>query len=187
MYYTRYGGRPPTPAGPSHAAIAPYGPFATGRGGSAPDIVIAIQNDREWVAFCERVLRRPELTRDPRFADNTARVTHREELSEAIEAVFTAVPADELDRRLGTARIAHSRRNGVPELIEHPQLVERGRWAEVGSPVGPLAALLPPVDVTDGTPLMGPVPDLGEHTDAVLAELGFPAAGIARLHAQGVV
>jgi crotonobetainyl-CoA:carnitine CoA-transferase CaiB-like acyl-CoA transferase len=187
LYYTRYGGRPPTPAGASHAAIAPYGPFAAGSGSDAPDVVMAIQNDREWVAFCERVLRLPELTRDPRFVDNTARVAHREELREAVEAVFTGLAADELEQRLDGARIAHARRNGVTELIEHPQLVERGRWTEVGSPVGPLEALLPPVTVAGATPRMDPVPALGEHTDHVLADLGYSAERITRLRADGAV
>ena len=183
IYYTRYGGRPLTPAGASHPAIAPYGPFAT----AGTDVVIAIQNDREWVAFCAAVLARPELTRDPRFADNTARVEHGDELRAVIEEVFTALPADELDLRLDGARIAHARRNGIEELIEHPQLAARDRWVEVGSPVGPLAALLPPVTAAGGQPRMDPIPDIGEHTDAVLAGLGYPAEEIARLHAEGVV
>ncbi|MDT7563900.1 MAG: itaconate CoA-transferase [Pseudonocardiales bacterium] len=183
LYYTRYGGRALTPAGASHAAIAPYGPFAT----AGTDVVIAIQNDREWVAFCAQVLRRPELTGDHRFASNTARVTHRDELRLAIEEVFTALPADELDRRLEAARIAHARRNGVAELIEHPQLGDRGRWVDVGSPVGPLAALLPPVTFAGGTPRMDPIPDVGEHTDSVLSSLGYSAREIAELRAEGAI
>jgi crotonobetainyl-CoA:carnitine CoA-transferase CaiB-like acyl-CoA transferase len=183
LYYTRYGGRALTPAGASHAAIAPYGPFAT----AGTDVVIAIQNDREWVAFCAQVLRRPELTGDHRFASNTARVTHRDELRVAIEEVFTALPADELDRRLEAARIAHARRNGVAELIEHPQLGDRGRWVDVGSPVGPLAALLPPVTFAGGTPRMDPIPDVGEHTDSVLSSLGYSAREIAELRAEGAI
>ncbi|HEV7787431.1 MAG TPA: CaiB/BaiF CoA-transferase family protein [Pseudonocardia sp.] len=183
MYYTRYGGQAPTPAGASHPAIAPYGPFAT----AGTDVVIAIQNEREWVAFCAQVLRSPELTGDHRFASNTARVTHRDELRVAIEAVFTALPADELDRRLEAARIAHARRNGVAELIEHPQLGDRGRWVDVGSPVGPLAALLPPVTFVGGTPRMDPIPDVGEHTDSVLSSLGYSAEEIAGLRAEGAI
>ncbi|MDT7599436.1 MAG: itaconate CoA-transferase [Pseudonocardiales bacterium] len=183
MYYTRYGGQAPTPAGASHPAIAPYGPFAT----AGTDVVIAIQNDREWVAFCAQVLRSPELTGDHRFASNTARVTHRDELRVAIEEVFTALPADELDRRLEAARIAHARRNGVAELIEHPQLADRGRWVDVGSPVGPLAALLPPVTFAGGTPRMDPIPDVGEHTDSVLSSLGYSAGEIAELRAEGAI
>jgi crotonobetainyl-CoA:carnitine CoA-transferase CaiB-like acyl-CoA transferase len=185
MYYARYGGHPPVPAGASHAAIAPYGPFATGAGA---DVMLAIQNDREWVAFCEQVLARPELTRDERFANNTARVRHRDELRTEIEAVFTTVAADELDRRLESARIAHSRRNGLDELLAHPQLAERGRWTEVGSPVGPLAALVPPVTVSGAPrPRMDPIPDIGEHTDALLTELGYTPPEIAELHAANVV
>jgi itaconate CoA-transferase len=183
MYYTRYGGQAPTPAGASHPAIAPYGPFAT----AGTDVVIAIQNEREWVAFCAQVLRSPELAGDHRFASNTARVTHRDELRVAIEAVFTALPADELDRRLEAARIAHARRNGVAELIEHPQLGDRGRWVDVGSPVGPLAALLPPVTFAGGTPRMDPIPDVGEHTDSVLSSLGYSAEEIAGLRAEGAI
>jgi crotonobetainyl-CoA:carnitine CoA-transferase CaiB-like acyl-CoA transferase len=151
------------------------------------DLMLAIQNDREWVAFCERVLRRPELTRDPRFADNTARVEHRDELTEAIEGVFTALPGDELAARLDGARIAHSRRNGVAELIEHPQLAARGRWTEVGSPVGPLDVVLPPAVLADSRARMDPVPGVGEHTDAVLAELGFGPAERRALRSGGAV
>jgi crotonobetainyl-CoA:carnitine CoA-transferase CaiB-like acyl-CoA transferase len=192
IYYTRYGGQPPTPAGASHAAIAPYGPFAAGRsaaGGSSgdTDVVLAIQNDREWVTFCADVLGRPELTRDPRFADNTARVVHRDELRVAIEEVFTALPLDELERKLDAARIAHARRNGVGELIEHRQLTARDRWLEVDSPVGPLAALRPPVTFAGIPSRMDPSPDLGEHTDEVLAAVGYSAEEIARLRAEGAV
>jgi itaconate CoA-transferase len=183
MYYARYGGQAPTPAGASHPAIAPYGPFAT----AGTDVVIAIQNDREWVAFCAKVLRRPELTGDHRFASNTARVTHRDELRVAIEEVFTSLPADELDRRLEAARIAHARRNGVAELLEHPQLADRDRWVDVGSPVGPLAALLPPVTFAGSTPRMDPIPDVGEHTDQVLSSLGYSAGEIAELRAEGAI
>jgi itaconate CoA-transferase len=186
IYYTRYGGRPPTPAGASHAAIAPYGPFAAGPGGQA-DVVLAIQNDREWVAFCAQVLGRPELTRDPRFADNSARVARRDELRAAIEEVFTSMALDELERTLDVARIAHARRNGVEELIEHPQLAARDRWTQVGSPVGPLAALRPPVTFAGIPPRMDPVPDVGEHSDALLGELGYSAGEIARLRADGAV
>jgi crotonobetainyl-CoA:carnitine CoA-transferase CaiB-like acyl-CoA transferase len=184
MYYTRYGGSAPVPAGASHAAIAPYGPFAT----ADTDVVLAIQNDREWVAFCAEVLDRPELTRDPRFADGPSRVTHRDELRAVIEAVFAGLTAAQLTGRLNAARIANARRNGLAELIEHPQLAARGRWTEVGSPVGPLAALAPPVIERDGAPpRMDPIPDVGQHTDALLIELGYTPAEITALYTAAAV
>ena len=185
MYYTRYGGSAPVPAGASHAAIAPYGPFATATG---TDVMLAVQNDREWIAFCAEVLRRPDLTRDQRFGTGPARVAHRDELRVEIESVFTALAPDELARRLDAAHIAHARRNGVAELIEHPQLANRDRWRQIDSPVGPLDALLPPVITTGGPePRMAAVPELGEHTDALLAELGYPEADISQLRAAGVI
>jgi itaconate CoA-transferase len=97
------------------------------------------------------------------------------------------VALDELERTLDAARIAHARRNGVEELIEHPQLTARDRWTEVGSPVGPLAAPRPPVTFAGTVPRMDPIPDVGEHTDALLGELGYAAGEIARLRADGAV
>ena len=94
----------------------------------------------------------------------------------------------ELDDRLNAAKIAHSRRNGMAELIDHPQLAARNRWTEVGSPVGPLAALVPPVTVTGAPPArMDPIPATGEHTTAVLTELGYPPAAVTRLREAGAV
>jgi crotonobetainyl-CoA:carnitine CoA-transferase CaiB-like acyl-CoA transferase len=172
------------PAGASHAAIAPYGPFRT----RETDVVLAIQNDREWVAFCEQVLRRPDLTRDERFGTGPARVTYREQLRAEIEAVFATLAPEELAARLTGARIAHARRNGLAELIEHPQLAERGRWTEVGSPVGPLAALIPPVTVRAAPPArMDPIPALGQHTESLLAELGYPPDEISALRAAAAI
>jgi crotonobetainyl-CoA:carnitine CoA-transferase CaiB-like acyl-CoA transferase len=184
IYYARYGGAAPVPAGASHAAIAPYGPFRT----RETDVVLAIQNDREWVAFCEQVLRRPDLTRDERFGTGPARVTYREQLRAEIEAVFATLAPEELAARLTGARIAHARRNGLAELIEHPQLAERGRWTEVGSPVGPLAALIPPVTVRAAPPArMDPIPALGQHTESLLAELGYPPDEISALRAAAAI
>ncbi|MER7433323.1 CaiB/BaiF CoA-transferase family protein [Pseudonocardia alni] len=168
LYYAGYGGTAPKRTGTSHAAIAPYGTFSAGDG---TDVVLSIQNEREWATFCEVVLGRPEVATDPRFASGRARVENRPDLHAEIDTVFTGLTGDELVARLVQARIAHARQREVGEVLEHPQLAARDRWTEVGSPVGPLRALRPPITVAGRTARMDPVPAVGEHTDAVLAWL----------------
>ena len=173
LYYAGYGGTPPARTGTSHAAIAPYGTFAAGDG---TEIVLSVQNEREWAAFCEHAVRRPDWVTDERFDTGSGRVTHREALEREITAVFATLTGEELEKRLTAGRIAHARRRELPEVLAHPQLTARGRFAEVGSPVGPLSATLPPITVPGRPPRMDPIPALGEHTDAVLAEFGFDPA-----------
>ena len=168
-YYTVYGGKPPSRTGARHAAIAPYGPF--GEGGGA-QVFLAVQNDREWRKLCEEVLMRPDLVEDPRFATNPERVDNERELTAAIEAAFADLAAEEVVARLDRAQIANARMRTVEEFADHPQLADRNRWHEVDSPVGPLRALQPPVTLAGRAPRMDRIPDVGEHTDAVLAELG---------------
>ncbi|MEV5749706.1 CaiB/BaiF CoA-transferase family protein [Actinoallomurus sp. NPDC052308] len=170
-YYAAYGGTPPGRTGAEHATIAPYGPHRTGDG---HQVFIGLQNEREWAALCEHVLRRPELARDERFARNSLRVEHRAELTALIEDAFADATADEAIRRLDEAGIANARLRSMEEFAGHPQLAARDRWRQVGSPVGPLNALLPPVTVAGREPRMGAVPALGEHTAAVLDEFGEP-------------
>jgi crotonobetainyl-CoA:carnitine CoA-transferase CaiB-like acyl-CoA transferase len=185
MYYAFDGAEPPPRSGASHATIYPYGPFATGDGKT---VMLGLQNEREWEAFCGRVLRQPALADDPRFASNAARSAQREVLHTLIAEAFAALTVDQVVQRLDDAQIANAKVNTMREFWEHPQLAARERWREVGSPVGPLPALLPPGrwDDDDG-PRMGPVPGLGEHTDALLAELGYGAEAIAALHAAQAV
>jgi len=169
MYFTRYGGRQPRRTGASHAAIAPYGPFATADG----LVFLGIQNEREWAAFCQRVLQLPDLAEDERYAGNSRRVAALGTLREVVEGVFRALPSEEVLARLDAAGIANARLRDVQGLLEHPQLRARDRWREVASPVGPLSALLPPARLDDLEPVMGPVPAMGEHTQDVLRELGL--------------
>ena len=183
IYWTSYGGTPPARFGAEHPGIAPYGPFAT----ADSEIVVAIQNDREWRTFADQVLGRPELGTDPRFATNTDRVANRAAVHAAVDAVLVLLPFDEVARRLTAARIANGRMNDVDGLLNHPQLAERGRWQTVESPVGELAALLPPITLPGTTPRMDPVPDLGEHTADILTVLGYDADGIAALRREGIV
>ncbi|MEV6830993.1 CaiB/BaiF CoA-transferase family protein [Amycolatopsis sp. NPDC051102] len=181
LYYAGYGGTPPPRTGTSHAAIAPYGTFAAGDG---TELVLAVQNDREWAAFCEHAVARPEWVTDERFATGSARVANRAALEREIDAIFATLTGTELETRLSAGRIAHARRRELPEVLAHPQLTARDRFAEVPTPGGPVRATLPPITVPGRAPRMDPVPALGEHTDAVLAEFGFDAEALRR---QGAV
>jgi itaconate CoA-transferase len=183
-YYSVYGGAPLARSGAHHASIAPYGPYG-GRDGEC--VYLGIQNQREWQAFCERVLERPALVRDPRFDTNARRVEHRELLGEIIAAAFERWTALEIEERLDAAGIAYARMNTVEEFARHPQLEARRRWRDVGSPAGPIRALVPPATVEGLDPAMGPVPALGAHTETILAELGYDAQTIERWKGEGVI
>ena len=184
LYYAFDGAAPPPRTGAAHATIYPYGPFPTGDGGT---VLLGLQNEREWVSFCEVVLGRPELATDPRFAGNARRSAERTALRALIVEAFAALTASQVTARLDAARIANARVNTMHEVWEHPQLAARSRWREVGTPAGPVPALLPPGVAGTDEPRMDPVPDLGEHTDAVLTELGYDPRQIRELHAAGVV
>ena len=183
-YYTQYGGTPPARTGASHAAIAPYGPYAAGDGRV---VYLGLQNEREWARFCADVLGRPEAAADARFASNADRVAHREALDALITEAFAGLTAPEVEARLAAAQIASARMNTVAEFLEHPQLTARGRWRTVDSPVGPLQALLPPLGFDDVDPRMDPIPALGAHTDPILHELGYEDATIEQWRRRGIV
>jgi itaconate CoA-transferase len=183
LYYAFEGAPPPPRTGASHATIYPYGPFLAGDGST---VMLGLQNEREWVAFCDKVLLQPALATDPRFTGNSKRVAARDALRALIVEAFSALDAAEVVARLEAAQIASARVNTMAEVWEHPQLAARQRWREVGSPVGTVPALLPP-GTWDTGPRMDPVPALGEHTDAILTELGLDAPAIAALRTAGAV
>jgi formyl-CoA transferase len=182
--YTAGGGSAPARTGPHHASIAPYGPVTTRDTGT---VMLAVQNQGEWTRLCTDVLGRPDLVTDARFATNPARVAHRADLDAAIAAVTRTLSAEELTARLDAAGIAHARMNTMTEFLAHPQLTARGRWREIDSPAGPIRALVPPARIDDLAPVMGPVPALGAHTDALLGELGYSRDDIAALRAEGTI
>ena len=169
--FTVYGGHPARRTGARHTSISPYGPYTVAGGGQ---VFIGIQNEREWAVLCRQILGRPELIMDERFATNPDRVAHDTELTAIIEAALAALPADRLTGLLDEAGIANARLRTPQEFAEHPQLGARDRWREVDTPGGPVRALLPPVTVPGREPLMGPVPALGQHNEAIRAELGLP-------------
>jgi itaconate CoA-transferase len=184
LYYTFEGAEPPPRTGASHATIYPYGPFEAGCGGT---VVFGLQNEREWAAFCSIVLMRQELGGEARFAGNQARNAERSALAAIISEVFAALTADEIIGRLQAANIATGRVRDMAGLWGHEQLRARGRWRQIGSPVGMLPALLPPGNWMDGEPRMDPVPALGEHNGTILAELGYVPAEIVAMRAAGIV
>ena len=184
LYYACDGAAPPPRAGAAHATIYPYGPFATGDGKL---LILGVQNEREWQLFCHQVLDRPELADDARYSSNARRSAARDELQALIAEQFSRLGSEELIARLDAARIANARINDMHEVWQHPQLAARGRWTEVATPAGPIPALLPPGSNSDFTPRMDAVPALGEHTEAILGELGCDAAAISALRAAGAV
>jgi itaconate CoA-transferase len=184
LYYSIDGAKPPGRAGASHATIYPYGPFPAGDG---KIIMLGLQNEREWVTFCQHVLMRPELAADVRFASNPKRHLAREALRSVIVETFAALTAEQVIERLDKAQIANARMNDMHDLWRHPQLQARGRWTEVDSPAGSIPALLPPGVTNAFSPRMDPVPSLGQHTDSILAELGLGGMDVGVLRSRGVV
>lgn len=184
LNYALYSGRAPARVGSQHATIAPYGPFTTADGGV---VMLAIQNDREWRFFCERVLGDAALADDARFRTNSARVAHREELNATVDRRLERLSLADAVQQLDEAGIANGRLNGVDELARHPVLAGRERWRHVDTPGGEIQALLPPTTLGGVVPRMGPVPTLGEHTEPVLASLGYSRDAITRLRADRVL
>jgi itaconate CoA-transferase len=177
MYYAFDGASPPARAGAAHATIYPYGPFPAGDGKS---VMLGLQNEREWATFCEHVLQAPQLTQDPRFSSNAKRTAARDALRAIIVEAFSKLTAAQVIDRLDTAQIANAHMNEMADVWSHPQLRARNRWVEVDSPAGRIPALLPPGVERAEEVRMDPVPGLGQHTTALLHELGFTDAEVRR-------
>jgi itaconate CoA-transferase len=178
LYYAFDGAPPPPRTAASHASIYPYGPFAAGDGGT---VMLGLQNEREWKAFCDVVLQDAALAVDPRFDANARRNENRDALKALIVASFAKLSTAQVEARLDEAQIANARMNDMAGLWAHPQLAARQRWHTVGSPAGDIPALLPPGRNSAFDYRMDPVPAVGQHTDVILRELGHGDAHIAAL------
>jgi itaconate CoA-transferase len=184
MYYA-FNGQPPAPrTGASHPSIAPYGPLTLDDGHT---LLLGVQNEREWQRFCSEVLGEPGLAQDPRFSSNTQRTANRAVLDDKLAASFAGVGVEEAEARLDRAGIANARVNSTASLWQHPQLQARRRWTEVATPAGPVPALLPPASNNRYAARMDGVPALGQHTEGLLAELGYSSTQVGALRDAGVV
>ena len=184
MYYAFEGAAPPPRAGAAHATIYPYGPFEAGDGRS---VMLGLQNEREWASFCTTVLQQPALATDERFKANALRVANRDALREIILQAFRDLSAEQVIERLEQAQIANANVNGMHDVWEHPQLTARARWTAVDTSAGPVPALLPPASNTDFSPRMDRVPALGEHSGAILSQLGYAPDAIEQLQQSGII
>jgi itaconate CoA-transferase len=184
LYYTYDGEAPPPRSGAAHATIYPYGPFRCGDGRT---IMMGLQNEPEWAAFCDKVLGRPDLKADPRFQSPVLRATNRAALQPVIDEAFAKLTAAAVVERLDAAGIGNATVNEMRDVWAHPQLAARDRWREMASPAGLLRTLRLPGSWTDEEAPVGAVPAVGEHTDLILADLGYAREEIAQLRAQRVV
>jgi itaconate CoA-transferase len=184
LYYAYKGAEPPPRNGASHATIYPYGPFKAGDGKT---VMLGLQNEREWVQFCETVIENPALAQDERFDRNFKRNEKRTELLEIIGACFSRLTSEQLIARLEKAQIANAHLNDTEGLWKHEQLKARNRWTEVDTPNGAIAALLPPGLNSSYDYRMDPIPAIGDHTDSILKELGLGESDIASMKASGAI
>ncbi len=184
LYYAHFSGTAPPRTGPDHATIVPYGRFHTGDGKS---VMLGLQNEREWVVFCEKILEQPALAKDARYNTNIKRNERREEVIALIHKVFETLTTEHLVAKLDAAGIANAHVNTPEEVWQHAQLKDRQRWRDVGSPVGEIPALLPPATISGLEARMDPIPDIGEHTESILIELGFSGDEIASLKADAAI
>lgn len=184
LTYTQHSGIDQQPLGMSSPAVAPYGAFATRDGQT---VVLGTTNDREWQRLAREIIDRPDLAENPRYAGNSDRCDHRGELNDAISAWCAQHDLADIQKIADNAGIGNSRYNTPSEVVAHEHLRARDRWRPVVTLKGEISALRPPPVITGFDQPMGAVPGLGEHTEAILAELGLSEPDVAALRRQGAI
>jgi len=163
LLYMEGTGHAPPRVGLAHPSICPYGAFPLADGAL---VLVSIQNEREFSAFCAHVLCEPELPNRAGFESNVARVANRVEVDAHIAAVFGALGREAAIARLREAGTAYGFVRDVADFARHPAL----RRIDVATPNGPVSLPAPPVTGPGGPPTLGPVPTIGEHSAAIRAE-----------------
>ncbi|MDL4816393.1 CaiB/BaiF CoA transferase family protein [Actinomadura opuntiae] len=184
LLYARYTGEERAPIGMSSPIVAPYNAYPTKDGRT---VVLGTTNDAEWQRLARDLIERPDLADDPSLATTPQRCGQRARLDEAVAAWTSTLLLAEICARADAAGIGNAEFHRVTEVVDHPQLTSRDRWQEVGSPVGPLASLLPPIVTAAWTTPLDGVPALGEHTTAILTDLGFDSDAQDGLRKAGAV
>src|SRR5262245_14458543 len=184
LYYTHFSGAAPPRTGPDHATIVPYGRYRTGDGKS---VMLGLQSEREWGTFCEKVLGQPALATDARYNSNSKRNERRAEIAALVDKVFLSLTTQQVIEKLDAAGIANAHMNTPEEVWAHEQLRARNRWRDMDSPRGKLPTLLPPATHDGFDARIGGVPEVGEHTERILREIGLTDTQIAALNTDGAI
>ncbi|WP_018240775.1 CaiB/BaiF CoA-transferase family protein [Ensifer sp. BR816] len=168
-----YGSYETVRAGVTHPSLAPYGAYRCADG---KDVIFSVQNDREWVNFCEKFLKLPELTRTPGFADNMERLGNRARLDEIVGRRFSELSSEKAMQELEAAGLAYGRLNEISDVSKHPHV----RRVPVRTPAGDVESIAPAAVFNSEKVSLRPVPALGAHTTAIRGEVE------ARLRKSGV-
>lgn len=163
ILHQKYTGEGPKRVGLKHPSISPYGEYSSA---DNKEVVISIQNNREWKRFCDEILKMPSLAEDERFRTNNQRVANRPELDQFISECFGQFSMNDLREQLYKSGIAFGAVNHTEDLVDHPQL----RYVEVETPSGTAEIVASPVIIGSAPESYGAVPSLGEHTEQVISE-----------------
>src|SRR5579863_884242 len=167
-----------------HHYVTPYGPFMAGDG---VYVSYAVATRGDWEVFCREVIERPDFLEDPRFTTSELRRKNRVVLEKTIEEIFLQRNHGEWLARLEQSRLPYGEVRSIAQVAAHPQVAARGMVREVDSPVGRIPVTSSPLRLSDSPSRFDPIPSLGEHTEAILRELGFSEEEIQKMRDEKVI